>query len=1257
MKSLYTLNRPLTARFVATITVVSLLLSAFPAAFFVAQAATNVFTDGFEPSTNLGNWTVTSGWVSAGDQNHTGIKSAKLAGPNNNNNNNNGGTQIMSKTISTVGFDGIVVSFWYRASDLEWSQNQGGLDKVEVSYTVNGSTWTEFNQIDGNSNDDNDENGQWNFVTLNLPSSADNNTNFALRFDGEVSSGNDNVWIDDVTVSGDAIVIIIDTDNDGVPDEDDNCPVIANQDQADTDDDGVGNACEPDTDGDTIADDVDNCFATPNTDQANFDDDALGDACDESTDYCLILDGVQAQNDVCQLPPEDEDDDDDNDEDEDEDEDEDNDEGEDNDDNEDSDDNDDENINDDDDDNDYYDQCPLVDGFQINNFLCLTPIDWCPDDEGLQHGLWQCNDDDDDDDDDDIEYCSDDKDKHVGRDRDDDDDDDNDHHDDNDDDDDNCIPPPPVDYCDTLPDVQAEDTDCPPPTTVCEEGEIIVDNQCVPEPQECVNLLTNGSFETEVVGNVNLWDRFLSVTGWTIGQVLVDAPTTLELHRNWSSNDAAQGAQYAELDGDHSTKISQSVGLTLGATYELKWAFAPRHDIDAAQNQLSVMVDDDVVDTDGPATGLANLTPGDWTQGTYSFVADGTSATIAFADAGPSDSYGTFLDDARLCKIADPEPVATIVAEKIVCETEADLPNWNDEGSAPNITADTAADWVVQSDGACWLEEGWQFEWGSQNASDPGDTLVGAAGGAWTTFGPTNGAGKATVFLDEEALDEDSYLWVREVLQEGYIPFTHEEDSDNSDNVTAEMYCNIDGLNYDNLDRVDGIELNETFHCVAFNAEIPKVIEQCTLEMYSDEGTVVVERNGYAVATYDNHSAWTAEIPGATWIWDVLHANEIDDEESETFTFEETFTVGNPDFADLDIAADNDYELIVNGTTVVSFVDNGDDNNYGSLTKDDIDLLPYLVDGDNVMRVKVKNFGMTNSNYIQNPAGLLYKLVVKGDDESCAVTTEPEVLNDPDTFRLDGYKYTPGGEENYSALAGWTIEATDGETVLSATTDSNGYYYFDVEVGDWEVSEVMQEDWEQIGVQENGEPLWFAEDELGYCTFDLTEDQEMLNYKYVEAEEEHQCDFFNDQIEDEPEPPVITPDADEEDNGGGGGGTRVKKKGTGTVLGASTSQCSMYLSDYMRSGLMNEEFEVKKLQLFLNIVQGNNIPVTGVFDAATDEAVRAFQLKYQGEVLTPWFAAGFVPHNNPTGWVYQLTRWKINNIVCPGSEAMPTLLP
>ena len=43
-------------------------------------------------------------------------------------------------------------------------------------------------------------------------------------------------------------IVIIDTDNDGIPENVDNCPSVANPNQEDSDNDGIGNLCDPDYD-------------------------------------------------------------------------------------------------------------------------------------------------------------------------------------------------------------------------------------------------------------------------------------------------------------------------------------------------------------------------------------------------------------------------------------------------------------------------------------------------------------------------------------------------------------------------------------------------------------------------------------------------------------------------------------------------------------------------------------------------------------------------------------------------------------------------------------------------------------------------------------------------------------------------------------------------------------------------------------------------------------------------------------------------
>jgi len=91
----------------------------------------------------------------------------------------------------------------------------------------------------------------------------------------------------------------LDTDRDGVGDACDNCPLVENADQLDTDRDGVGDACEADpldpvidpvdpiisdSDLDGVPDDIDNCPSVANHDQSDRDFDGIGDACDDQPD-------------------------------------------------------------------------------------------------------------------------------------------------------------------------------------------------------------------------------------------------------------------------------------------------------------------------------------------------------------------------------------------------------------------------------------------------------------------------------------------------------------------------------------------------------------------------------------------------------------------------------------------------------------------------------------------------------------------------------------------------------------------------------------------------------------------------------------------------------------------------------------------------------------------------------------------------------------------------------------------------------------
>ena len=121
----------------------------------------------------------------------------------------------------------------------------------------------------------------------------ESNIIFRIVFHSDAAVNQEGVVIDDFQIQG--VQDDDDDDNDGILDVNDNCPLIANANQLDTDNDGIGNVCDIDDDGDGVLDVNDNCPLTINPNQEDADNDGVGDVCDSDADN----DGVPNSSDQC----------------------------------------------------------------------------------------------------------------------------------------------------------------------------------------------------------------------------------------------------------------------------------------------------------------------------------------------------------------------------------------------------------------------------------------------------------------------------------------------------------------------------------------------------------------------------------------------------------------------------------------------------------------------------------------------------------------------------------------------------------------------------------------------------------------------------------------------------------------------------------------------------------------------------------------------------------------------------------------------
>ncbi len=574
------------------------------------------------------------------------------------------------------------------------------------------------------------------------------------------------------------------------------------------------------------------------------------------------------------------------------------------------------------------------------------------------------------------------------------------------------------------------------------------------------------------------------------------------------------------------------------------------------------------------------------------------------------------------------EDSATIIVTKIICDDESDLPNWGGNTENPDITADTAEDWVEAHEG-CFFAKGWQFQWAplSSETSNPGDTLVGEAGAPWTTF-------SYSTTIPESAFAQG--VWVREVLQDDYIPFTYNPGKVNTNDVSAEIYCNADVLNYDNFDYVGGLEDDATYYCVAWNVEKEPTATIIADKIVCEDESMLPNWGSNAEnpdITADTAEDWVAEHEGCEFVkgWQFQWAPLS----SETSNPGDALVgeAGAP-WTTFSYSTEVPESAFAQGIWVREVLKDG----YIPFTYN-----PGKVNNNPVSAELYCHQDVLNYDNFDYVGGL-------EDDATyyCVAWNVAEEVEPTETItacKLD---------ENKNPVAGWEMAVTnyegEGDDYYELVTGEDGCVSIEVnpEFGPWLVMEEVQEGWSQVeALATNGEVYSYEEDDYSFCVFfDYRAEARVLDSSESQGDMDpsYTCTFINDGPDEIEEP--------EKPRKNGSSGTRTKRAPQGQVLGAAT-QCGLWLEDYMQKATENDTYQVLKLQVFLTL-QGFATPLTGIFDATTEANVKLFQTKYADTVIKPWFEKGIVPHNRPTGFVYKTTRWQINDIMCPGIEAYPS---
>ena len=359
------------------------------------------------------------------------------------------------------------------------------------------------------------------------------------------------------------------------------------------------------------------------------------------------------------------------------------------------------------------------------------------------------------------------------------------------------------------------------------------------------------------------------------GDFLYTGPEGTEQEKDaWCQGNSSQAPSTATI-----TLVKHLDNSDGGTATNADWTLSA-----VGSSNISGVTGDDSITNASVLPGLYTLSesvgPSDYTASAWDCTgtgdANGNVISLAAGDVATCSITNTYVPPSH-----PDETSATIHATKIVCPTEDLLPNWGDNDPEFNITSNTATRFL-NANTSCH-EEVWTFEWAPSATSNPGDNNE-TGGGDWTSFsGGTS-------------IPAGSRIWVREQIDSDYIPFSGDVSSDGGwDDVSAELYCSTDVLNYDNYDWIDPVVAGETYNCVAFN-------------VLTDEPNVPIENTCFVPATSENEiielgNSPEGELPLQSILDTIFGLNTLDAENDQV----------NSQFWTIDPSADSvtfDVELI-----------------------------------------------------------------------------------------------------------------------------------------------------------------------------------------------------------------------------------------------------------------------------------------------------------------------------------------------------------